>query len=174
MKIKQGKPLLLMAILFMACEVPEWIITDLPPVTQPVTVQPDSAQPVAVQPQATPFVLSKPVVEINARINSFKCAGIVFKLLNKSEKHIEKLKFCFVLFDTKTQTIPFSGTNKFEITKNEFLAPGENKEICISLDQYIYIVPTEPYIIDFFYISEIHYIDGAVWLDTHGKYRVRW
>jgi len=174
MKIKQSKPMLLIVILFMACEVPEWIITDSPPVAKPATVQPNAAQPVAAQPQITPFVISKPVVEINSRINSFKCAGIVFKLLNNSERYIEKIKICFMLFDAKSQTSPFIGTNRFEITKNDFLAPGENKEICISLDQYIYFVPTDPYIIDFFYISEIHYIDGAVWHDAHGKYRVRW
>jgi len=190
MKIKQDKKMLgsnknllflsvliliviLLVILFMACEMPEWIITDMPPVAKPLTAQPNNAQPVAAQPQITPFVISKPVVEIYPRINSFKCAGIVFKLLNNSEGYIDRIKICFMLFDTKSQTSPFIGTNKFEITKNDFLAPGEKKEICISLDQYIYIAPTEPYLIDFFYISEICYIDGTAWKDPYGKYRVR-
>jgi len=160
---------LLMGILFMACEEPGWIIADIPPAAQPA-----SAQPTAVQPAAPPFVISKPVVEIYGRINSFKCAGIVFNFLNNSESYVEKITVCFMLFDTKTQTSPFLGSNKFEITKNDFLAPWENKEISISLDQYIYIAPAEPYLIDFFYVSEVHYIDGTVWQDPYGKYRVRW
>jgi hypothetical protein len=184
--MKESKPvlLLLMVILFMACENPGWIIADLPPVAQPtttppvttppVTTQPATTQPNAVQPGVPPFVISKPVVEINGRINSFKYAGIVFKFLNNSERYVEKVIISFMLFDAKTQMSPFIGSNKFEITKYDFIAPGENKEMSISLDHYIYIAPAEPYLIDFFYISEIHYIDGAVWQDPYGKYRVRW
>jgi len=160
MKIKQGKTLLLLfaVTIFMACEAPTWIIADMPPATPS---------------EIPPFVLSKPVVEISERINCFKYAGIVFKFLNNGEEDIEMIKICFMLFDTKSQASPFIGSNKFEITKYDFLAPGENKEISISLDRHIYIAPTEPYLIDFFYISEIHYIDGNVWQDTYGKYRVR-
>jgi len=160
MKIKLGKTLLpLFAVtIFMACEAPTWIIADMPPTTPS---------------EIPPFVLSKPVVEISERINCFKYAGIVFKLLNNGEEHIEMIKICFMLFDTKSQASPFIGSNKFEITKYDFLAPGENKEISVSLDRHIYIAPTEPYLIDFFYISEIHYIDGTVWQDIYGKYRVR-
>jgi len=206
--------LLIMTILFMACEEAGWIIADIPPMLrppaiQPTGAQPNTAQPVGTQPIATqptaaqadtteplttpstraqptgtetptvqpglpPFVISKPVVDIYERFNSFKYAGIVFKFLNNSERYVEKIKICFMLFDTKTQTSPFIGSNKFEITKYDFISPGENREISISLDQYIYIAPAEPYLIDFFYISEISYIDGAVWQDTYGKYRVRW
>jgi hypothetical protein len=176
MKVKQSKPalLLLMVILFVACENPGWIIADLPPTAQPTATQPTGTQPTGTQQQIPPFVVSKPVVEINGRINSFKYAGIVFQFLNNSQRYVEKITICFMLFDTKSQKSPFIGSNKFEITKYDFLAPEENKEISISLDHYIYIAPIEPYLIDFFYISEIHYIDGTVWQDKYGIYRVRW
>jgi hypothetical protein len=176
--------LLLMVNLFIACENPGWIIADIPPMTQPTATQPTTTQPTATQPTATqptttmpatpPFVISKPVVEIKERINAFKYSGIVFKFLNNSERYVDKITICFMLFDTKSQTNPFIGSNRFKISKYDFLAPGENKEISISLDNYIYVAPTEPYIIDFFYISEIHYIDNAVWQDPYGIYRVRW
>jgi len=157
MKIKPV--LLLLAVtLFMACESPTWIIADMPPTTPS---------------EIPPFVLSKPMVEINERINCFQYAGIVFKFLNNGEKHIDKITICFMLFDAKSQVSPFIGSNKFEIAKYDFLAPGENKEISVSLDRHIYIAPSEPYLIDFFYISEIHYVDGTIWQDTYGKYRVR-
>jgi hypothetical protein len=156
----QIKPILLLlaATIFMACESPTWIIADMPPATPS---------------EIPPFVLTKPVVEINERINCFQYAGIVFTLLNNGKEHIEKIIICFMLFDAKSQVSPFIGSNRFEITKYDFIAPGENKEITISLDRHIYIAPTEPYLVDFFYISEIHYIDGTIWQDTYGKYRVR-
>jgi hypothetical protein len=156
----KNKPVLLLfaVIVFIACESPTWIIADMPPATPS---------------EIPPFVLTKPVVEINERVNCFRYAGIVFNLLNNGEEHIEKIKICFMLFDAKSQASPFIGSNKFEIIKYDFLAPGENKEISLSLDQHIYIAPSEPYLIDFFYISEIHYIDGTIWQDTYGKYRVR-
>jgi len=150
-----------------------------PTVTQPTTKQPAATQPdepqspTMTQPALPPFVISKPVVEINGRINSFKYTGIVFKLLNNSERYIDKITISFMLFDAKSQTSPFIGSNKFEIAKHDFLAPGENKEISISLDQYIYVAPAEPYLIDSFYIAEIHYIDNAVWRDPYGIYRLR-
>jgi hypothetical protein len=151
-----------------------------PAATQPTTKQPTTTQPGETQPPTTkqpalpPFVITKPIVEINGRINSFKYTGIVFKLLNNSERYVDRITISFMLFDAKSQTSPFTGSNKFEITKHDFLAPRENKEISISLDQYIYVAPAEPYLIDFFYISEIHYIDNAVWRDPYGIYRVRW
>ena len=151
--------ILIAALLFLSCENPTWIIADAPPATPS---------------EVPPFVITKPVVEITERINYFKCAGIVFKLLNNGKEPIHRIKVSFMLFDTNTQASPFFGSNMFEITKLDFVAAGENKEICISLDQFIYHAPTEPYLIDFFYIAEIHYIDGIIWQDTYGKYRVRW
>ena len=161
MKIKQSNMaiILITVILFMACEAQSWIITDTPPATPS---------------EIPPFVITKPVVEITERINCFKHAGIVFKFLNNDEEPVDRITVSFMLFDTKTQASPFIGSNKFEITKWDFVASNENKDISISLDQHIYLAPAEPYLIDFFYISEIHYIDDRVWQDKYGKYRVRW
>jgi hypothetical protein len=134
------------------------IIMDMPPAT-PMEVP--------------PFTITRPEFEINGRTNYFNFAGIVFKFLNQAEEYVDRITVTFMLFDPKTQSNPFNISNKFEITKWDFVYPKENKEMIISLDQYIYIAPTEPYIIDFFYISEIHYLNGSVWRDKNGKYRVR-
>jgi len=158
--MKSKKAIILVAAIFLsACDSPSWIIADAPPATPS---------------EIPPFVITKPVVEITERINYFKCAGIVFKFLNNAEEPVDKITVSFVLFDTKTQSSPFIGSNVFEIAKLDFVSPGENKEICISLDQFIYIAPTEPYLIDFFYVAEIHYTNGSAWQDKFGKYRVRW
>ena len=146
------------AVMLTACDNPSWVVADLPPST----------------PGEIPrFVITKPVVEITERVNYFTHAGITFKFLNQAGDAVDSITVCFMLFDNKTQGSPFIGSNKFEITKLDFIAAGENKEILISLDQHIYTAPTEPYIIDFFYISEIRYIDGSIWQDKYGKYRVR-
>ena len=145
-------------LLFVACTDITGIIADIPPST------PDDLPP---------FVITKPVFEIYERPYYFKYAGIVFKFLNKSAVTVDKITVSFMLFDPKTNESPFIGTNKFEIGKWDIVLPNENKEIIISLDPFIYIAPTEPYIIDFFYIYEIHYVDNSVWQDKYGKYRVR-
>jgi hypothetical protein len=120
-----------------------------------------------------PFVITKPAFEIIERPYYFRYAGIVFKFLNTAPEIVDKITVSFLLFDQKTQDSPFIGSNKFEIAKLDVVFPDENKEIIISLDQFIYIAPTEPYLIDFFYVYEIHYVDGTVWQDKYGKYRVR-
>jgi hypothetical protein len=123
--------------------------------------------------ESPPYVITKPVFETTKYPDYFYYAGIVFKFLNTSMKDVDRITVSFMLFDAKTQANPFIGSNKFEITKLILVPVNENREIIISLDQYIYIAPTEPYIIDFFYISEIHYIDGSTWKDEKGIYRER-
>ena len=149
---------LIPAMLLIACDGLTQLIADLPPAT----------------PQdMPPFVITKPVMEISERPYQYNYAGIVFKLFNKSGEQIDRITVTFMLFDAKTQGSPFIGNNRFEITKADIVYPDENKQIFISLDQYIYTAPTEPYLIDFFYISEIRYANGGVWEDKEGKYRVR-
>ena len=141
-----------------ACEGMTGIIMDLPP-SEPGEVP--------------PFVITKPIFEIVERPYYFKYAGLTFKFYNQAAKIVDRITVSFLLFDQRTQDSPFIGSNKFEIAKWDTVLPGENMEIIISLDQFIHIAPTEPYLIDFFYIYEIQYIDGSVWQDIYGKYRVR-
>jgi hypothetical protein len=146
------------AINIMACENVSWLIADLPPATPEETA---------------PFVLTKPAVEIYEQTNSFKYAGIVFQFLNQGAKAVDSITVSFMLFDSKTQATPFIGSNKFVIKLFGYVPSNEAKQMAISLDKYIHVAPAEPYIIDFFYISEICYVDNTVWQDKNGKYRVR-
>ena len=150
---------IIIAILLAACDGASNVIMDLPPATPE---------------EAPPFVITRPILEISSRLNNFYYAGLVFNFLNGSQENVNGITISFMLFDAKTQTNPFIGSNKFEITKYDLVLPNENKEVIISLDSIIYIAPEEPYLIDFFYISEIHYTGGGVWQDKFGKYRVRW
>ena len=150
--------ILTIAALFTNCEGVTGIVMDLPP-------SPSGELP--------PFVITRPVFEVFERPYHFRYAGITFNFLNSGPEIAEKITVSFLLFDPRTQNSPFVGSNKFEITKWDHVFPNENREIIISLDQFIYIAPREPYLIDFFYIYEIHYVDGSVWQDKYGRYRVR-
>ena len=149
---------LMAAALLFACDAITRVIADMPPATPS---------------ESPPFVITKPVMETSERTNHYTYAGIAFKFLNNSTEYVDRFTVSFMLFDAKTQGSPFIGNNKFEITNRGTIFPDENKEIFISLDQYIYTAPTEPYLIDFFYVSEIHYANGGIWEDKYGKYRVR-
>jgi len=120
-----------------------------------------------------PYIITKPAFEITERPYNFNYAGITFKFLNTSEKTVNSVTVSFMLFDAKTQGNPFYGSNIFEITKSDLIQPKENREVIISLDPYIYIAPSEPYLIDYFYISEIRYSDGSAWQDKCGLYHGR-
>jgi len=146
------------AMLFIACNDLSGVIADIPPATPN---------------DIPPFVITKPVMEISERTNYYTYAGIAFKFLNNAEEYIDRITVSFMLFDAKTQGSPFMGNNRFEIKRWDMISPGENREVLISLDRYIYAAPSEPYLIDFFYISEILYKSGRVWEDKRGKYRVR-
>ena len=119
-----------------------------------------------------PYVITKPVFEITARPLYFNYAAIVFNLLNTSAKEIDRITAAFTLYDPVTLDSPFIGSNMFELTRLDHVLSNQNKEIIISLDQYIYIAPDTPYLIDLFYLSEIHYTDGSVWQDKNGIYRI--
>ena|GEM_PF-2350674 len=156
-KISFTMQILLISVLISCTEL-NGIIVDLPPST------PD---------EIPPFVITRPVFEISERPFHFNYSGVVFNLFNTGPEVIDTITVSFRVFDQRTQSSPFLGTNKFEITKLELIHPNESKEIIISLDRFIYIAPTEPYIIDFFYVSRIDYVDGKVWEDKYGKFRVR-
>jgi hypothetical protein len=117
-----------------------------------------------------PFVISKPVCELTDDFPNFTHAGISFFFLNQSDKDISNVTASFMLFDARTKTNPFVGTNLFEIQKYVSISPDENKQIVLSLDRVIYVAPIEPYLINNFYISGIEYADGSIWKDKYGVY----
>ena len=117
-----------------------------------------------------PYTITKPVFETSQRSYVFTYAGLSFYLMNNTQKTINSIKVSFMLFDSKTKSSPFIGSNIFEITVNDTIHPDENREILISLDKYVHTAPAEPYLIDYFHISQINYSDGSIWRDKYGTY----
>jgi hypothetical protein len=123
-------------------------------------------------PSNPPYVITRPSCETTERPGFFTYAGLTFKFLNTSGKSIDNITVSFMLFDADTKENPFIGSNIFKIKTISSIQVNENKDIIISLDKYIYIAPSDPYIVDFFYIAEIQYTDGSTWQDPNGIYRV--
>ena len=119
-----------------------------------------------------PFVITRPVFETSERPNNFYYSGISFNFLNMAAETVDSITVSFMLFVPETEVNPVMGNMQYEITKLDLVHPNENREILISLDKYIYFAPSGPYIIDSFYVSEIHYANGSIWQDKYGKYKV--
>jgi len=117
-----------------------------------------------------PFIITTPVCSVSNSSNNLIYADISFAFFNKSGKNIESITVSFMLFDFKTEKNPFIGSNLFELTKIITILPNESKDIILSLDKFITIVPLEPYLIDFFYVLKIKYTDGSIWQDRFGLY----
>ena len=120
-----------------------------------------------------PYIISAPYTDITGNLYNYNYAGIRFDFFNRSGKTVRQITASFMLFDSKTGTNPFYGSNVFEIAWSEKIMQSEKREVILSLDMYLHAVPAEPYLIDFFYISEIQYTDGSTWKDKYGVYSIR-
>ncbi len=117
-----------------------------------------------------PFVLGKPECVIGERPGYYLVAGIEFEFANTSGKSIRSLSVSAMVYDRETESNPFVGSNRIEgLFAGDI--PGKSKiDAAIPLDSYIYVAPSEPYIVDFFYVSAIEYSDGTSWADPNGAY----
>ncbi len=111
-------------------------------------------------------------VSISSDTGDFKYAGINITFYNNTEKGIKKVVLVLFL-SGQDDSSSFSGDNRIvsEYTKN--IDPLSTAEFCISLDDYIAVIPDEPYQIDSLYAVRIEYEDGSVWDDPYGIYAVQ-
>jgi hypothetical protein len=117
-----------------------------------------------------PFTISKPVSAVGEKMNYYTFAGVEFSYLNTGSKTVSRVSVSFMVFDAATQKSPFIGSNIIKITFDGEIRGGVKKDFVIPLDPYIYAAPAVPYLIDFFYISEVVFADGSVWEDSGGVY----
>ncbi len=122
--------------------------------------------------ETPPYAISVPVCVLGSRPPYYELAGIEFGFINTADKTIVSISFSCRLYDAETEDNPFIGSNQVNVTMPEQVAAGAKAAIIINLDPYIYIAPLEPYIIDFFYVTQITYADGSVWEDKYGTYTV--
>lgn len=117
-----------------------------------------------------PYAITKLASYCGERAGYYLCAGVEFTFLNTSSKAVSDVAVSFMAFDPQTQRNPFIGSNIIKTSFSGAIPEGQKKDFIIPLDPYVYVAPEEPYIIDFFYISQIVYDDGSVWEDSNGIY----
>ncbi len=124
-------------------------------------------------PESPPYIITKPVCLIENKPGSYPNMGVEFTFTNTSSKTITSFSVSFMVYDAETELNPFVGQNTIRASLSGMIPAQSMKECSFSLDEYVYVVPDEPYLIDFFYISEINYDDGSQWTDTFGVYYTR-
>ncbi len=123
-----------------------------------------------VHSQSVPYAITEPECKVGSIENFHNFAGVHFNFYNNSEKPIYSIAFSFLVFDSDGESSPLIGSNIFSARIFETVEGHDMREVVFSLDPYISQVPNEPYIIDFFYISKIEYIDGTNWTDPYGAW----
>ena len=68
---------------------------------------------------------------------------------------------------------PFMGTNHILADFPENITSGETKMFTLDLEPYLYTIPTEPYLIDQFFVKQVTFSDGSTWKDLTGAYSVK-
>lgn len=125
------------------------------------------------KPEIAPYVISKLECKMGMLEGYYSFGCVQFDFFNASNKDVSEILVSCIVYDTKTKKNPFIGTNFLKNSFSGNIIRQENKTLILSLDQYIFVVPDEPYLIDFFSISKIIYIDGTSWEDKNGFYFTR-
>ncbi|MEL3906607.1 MAG: hypothetical protein P1P65_06225 [Treponema sp.] len=119
-----------------------------------------------------PFAVSVPQCKIGAEPGYYEAAGIEFDFYNTSTKDMQEVEVQCMIFDAETKKNPFIGSNIVRAKIRQNIEGGTQKKLIIPLDNYIYIIPEKPYLIDYFFIRKITFNDGSEWKDVFGIYKV--
>lgn len=123
----------------------------------------------AVSPvEPPPFVVSKPVCVLGGSGNLYRICGVEFEFFNTGEKEVESLSVSCMVYDRGTGENPFIGTNLVGAEFEGAIPPRSGVSLAVSLDSYLFAIPSAPYIIDFFRVAKIVYSDGSAWEDPQG------
>lgn len=123
-----------------------------------------------LDPDESPFVISKPVCVAGSHAGFYNFAGIELTFYNKSDKPIKNVTMQCNAYDADTKLNPFIGSNILKLHYSGTISPLESVPMIISLDKNLYVAPTKPFLIDFFFITSIEYSDGSSWEDENGTY----
>ncbi len=117
-----------------------------------------------------PYAVTEPECMIGNRDYEHDFAGIHFVFYNNTEKIVTGFKCSFIVFDSTGELNPLIGSNILSLKYTQLINSQDKREIVFSLDPYIQQIPSEPYLVDFFYVSRIEYEDGSVWTDPYGAW----
>lgn len=121
----------------------------------------------------TPYIISEPDVHITKNSSFYEYAGIEFTFFNSSQKEITSFTISCMAYSATDNTNPFTGTNQIFAYFNEPISPQETKQLVINLDNRLYCIPTQKFIIDFFTVPSVHFADGSIWEDRMCQFFTR-
>lgn len=96
--------------------------------------------------------------------------GVYIDIQNSSQRTITELHAEFHLFDANGRAAPRTGSNFFEVTHGEPLAPDKRREICFALDDAFFYVPDDPLRVERLVVTSVTFDDGGEWQDRLGLY----
>ena len=131
-----------------------------------------AAIPVVTGNAETPFIISKPQCNLGNLPPHYTHCGVHFTITNKSQKTMNSLSVSCMVYADMDGNNPFIGNNNVHADFPESIAPGQTKTLILNLDPYITVIPTEPFIIDFFFVKTINFSDGSVYTDYNGTHAV--
>lgn len=117
-----------------------------------------------------PYAITKPVYRIAGPDDVCTLGGVFFDFYNKSEKEVVFIETCMNVFDSQTGELAFAGAGGLTSISSCLIEQKQNRNLCISLDEYVYKLETDSLCIDNFFISKIEYNDGTSWQDKIGVY----
>ena len=121
----------------------------------------------------TPFIISKPVCKTGAVPGLYEHCAVQFSFKNTSSKDMSHLTISCMVYSDMEGHNPFMGTNHILADFPENIASGETKMFTLDLEPYLYTIPTEPYLIDQFFVKQVTFSDGSTWKDLTGAYSVK-
>lgn len=118
------------------------------------------------------FAKSKPPYLIDAEMvmdesQDYEIAGLNFDFYNREDKKVKGFTMVFYLYDCDGNPVSI-GKSNIVINVTIEVDAGERTQGCISMDQFLFEYPEEPYQVDYLYISKIEYEDESVWTDPFG------
>lgn len=122
---------------------------------------------------APPYVISVPVCVAGPCDGYYRFAGIDFDFCNTGDATVSGLSVSCLVYDPVTLKNPFVGSNIVRCSFEGTVRPGDSVPLRISLDDHVHVAPNAPYIIDYFTVSKISYVDGSTWEDPAGAYYAR-
>ena len=112
-----------------------------------------------------PYIIDgKMVLEDSSK---YEIAGFDFLFINQNEKTVKNFTVVFYMFDEEGNPIG-TGRNNVVLKVTSEVQGGKSIAGCINLDSYLNEIPSEPYEIEYLYVSQITYDDNSKWTDPFG------
>ena len=118
--------------------------------------------------ETAPYVINGNFVMEDGALDYSIC-GVDFYLLNKSSKEIKKINVVFYLFD-KDGEPAYECRSKISGEIEKTIEAGGESNFCMSLDNFMNLVPADPLVVDYLYLAKIEYEDGSLWEDPFGLF----